>query len=239
MIQLPKVKLAFVTVLVSASLTSNLSPGLTHLSSHVIVSPSLSQPPGTGTPKRQETPGGTRGECKLTSNQTDQLLTALIPENVNGETTAEYPIFYFYIPYAPENINAIEFSVHDRDDKKTLYRTSVKLTKTPGVIGIPLPPKPENSLQINQSYLWRLVIYCDPNNSPEKSLEVYAWVTRVQQNPNAWYDRVTNLAKRYLADPQNPQVKKAWAEMLKSVGLEELAQEPLVSSVNSNPLNLK
>ncbi len=237
MIHLPKVKLAFVTLLVSAGLTSNLSPGLTHLSSQIIASPP--QPPGNGTPKRQETPGGTRGGCKLTSNQTDQPLTALVPKDLKGETTAEYPVFWFYIPDAPENINTIEFSVHDRDDKKTLYRTSVKLTKTPGVIGIPLPSKPEYSLQLNQSYLWRLMVNCDPEFSPENSLEVSGFVTRVQQNPNAWYDQLTNLAKRYLADPQNPEVKKAWVEMLKSVGLEELAQEPLVSSVVSNLLTLK
>ncbi|MFB8792152.1 MAG: DUF928 domain-containing protein [Potamolinea sp.] len=147
--------------------------------------------------------------------------------------------FGFIFLILTKNINAIEFSVHDRDDKKTLYRTSVKLTKTPGVIGIPLPPKPEHSLQLNHSYQWRLVVHCEPKDSSGDNLEAYGWVTRVKQSPNAWYDRVTNLAKRYLADPQNPEVKKAWTEMLKSVGLEGLAQEPLVSSVISNPLTLK
>ena len=235
MIQLPKVKLAFVTLLVSTGLISNLSPGLTHLSSQIIASPPQPQPSGNGTPKGRRTPGGTRGPCI----NTDQPLTALVPEEANGETTAEYPIFWFYVPNAAENINTIEFSLHNRDETKTLYRTSVKLTKTPGVIGIPLPAKPENSLQLNQSYLWRLVVFCNPNNSPEEALDVYGFVTRVQQNPNAWYDRVTNLAKRYLADPQNPEVKKAWVEMLKSVGLEGLAQAPLVSSVISNSVDLK
>lgn len=244
MIQLPKVKLAFVTLLVSAGFISNLSPGLTHLSAQIIASPPPTPTPipapTTGTSKGQRTPGGTRGDCKLTNNQTDQPLTALVPENVKGETTAEYPVFWFYIPDAPENINSLEFSVHDREDTKTLYRTSVKLTKTPGVIGIPLPPKPEYSLQLNQSYLWRLVVDCDQKVSSEiKRLQLNGFVTRVQQSPTAWYDQLTNLGKRYLADPQNPEVKKAWVEMLKSVGLEGLAQEPLVSSVISNPLTLK
>jgi len=237
MIQLPKVKLALVTLLVSAGLTSNLSPGLTHLSSQIIASPPT--PPGTGTSEDKRTPGGTRGDCKLTNNQTDKPLTALVPKDLKGETTAEYPVFWFYIPDAPENINTIEFSVHNQDETKTLYRTSVKFTKTPGVIGIPLPSKPEYSLQLNQSYRWRLMVRCDQKVSSGNDLEITGLVTRVPQSPNAWYDQLTNLGKRYLAEPQNPEVKKAWVEMLKSVGLEELAQEPLVSSVSSNPLTLE
>lgn len=233
MIHLPKVKLAFVTLLVSASLSSNLSPGWTQLSSHVSLHPSPA--PKKGTPKGQRTPGGTRGPCRNTA----QPLTALVPEDVEGETTAEYPTFWFYIPYTDQNIDAIEFSLDDQKYKKTFYRTFVKPTKTPGVIGIPLPKKPEHSLQLNQSYEWRLMVHCDPKHSADNALEVYGLVTRIKQSPNAWYDKLTNLGKRNLATPQNPEVTKAWTEMLKSVGLEGIAQEPLVSSVISNPLPLK
>jgi hypothetical protein len=208
-----------------ARFTSNLAPGSTQLTSPVIASPP--QPPDNKTPVGRRTPGGSRGgACK----QTDKPLTALVPENAQGLTTAEHPVFWFYVPDAPEDIHVIEFSVHDQNDTATLYRTSVQLSKTPGVVGIPLPPSPEHSLKLNESYHWRLIVNCDPNETSENVLELDGWVTRVQQSPNPWYDNLTNLAKRYLSEPQNPEVKTAWTALLKSVELEELAQAPLVSS---------
>jgi hypothetical protein len=156
----------------------------------------------------------------------------LVPANGKGLTTAEHPVFWFYIPYASEDIHSIEFSLHNREETATLYRTSLQLSKTPGVMGIPLPPSPEHSLKVNESYHWRLIVNCAQNESPENVLEVDGWVTRVQQSPNSvtWYDELTNLAKRYLSEPQNLEVKTAWKELLKSVDLEGIAQEPLVSS---------
>jgi hypothetical protein len=236
---LGKMKLAFITALAIASFTSNLAPGWTQPSSQV--SADLPPAPAPGTPDGQRTPGGTRGEtCKQTDKQTDKPFTALIPENGKGLTTAEHPIFWFYIPDAPEDINSIEFSVHDRDEKTTLYRTSLQLTKTPGVIGIPLPPVPEYSLKLNEIYHWRFTVICAQKETSKDPiiLELDGWVTRVQRNPNLesqviWYDELTNLAKRYLLKPQNPEVKKAWAELLKSVGLEGLAQAALVSALTN------
>lgn len=237
---LGKMKFAFVTALAIASFTSNLAPGWTQPSSQVIAE--LPPPPAPGTPDGQRTPGGTRGEtCKQTDKQTDKSLTALVPQNGKGLTTAEHPIFWFYIPDAPDDINSIEFSVHDRDEKTTLYRTSLQLTKTPGVIGIPLPPSPQYSLKLNEIYHWRFTVTCvgkEMSGDPI-ILELDGWVTRVQQSPNQviWYDELTNRAKRYLLEPQNPEVKKAWAELLRSVGLEGLAQEPLVSSSGNSENN--
>ncbi len=128
--------------------------------------------------------------------------------------------------------------MHDRHEKTTLYRTSLQLTKTPGVIGIPLPPSPEHSLKVNESYHWRLIVNCARTETSENVLELDGWVTRVQQSPNLvgaiWYDELTNRAQRFLLEPQNPQVKKAWTELLKSVGLEEVAQAPVVSAL-TNP----
>jgi hypothetical protein len=244
-------KLAFVTVLVIAllphyrlaageaklfaSFTSNPLLGWTQPGSQVIADLPL---PDTGTPTEgKRTPGGTRGgACKQTDKQTDQPFTALVPENAQGLTAAEHPVFWFFIPDAPEDIQSIEFSLHDRNDTTTLYRTSLPLTRTQGVIGIPLPSTPEHSLKLNESYHWRLIINCDQKEASKDPivLELEGWVTRVQQSSNLWYDELTNLAKRYLCEPQNPEVKKAWLELLKSVGLEELAQAPVVSAV-SNP----
>ena len=228
MIYLPKVKLGLVTILAIASFTNNPAPGWTQPSSLVIAE--LPPAPSTDTPSGPMSGGGTRspgnsGSCK----QTDKPLTALVPEKGNqGLTTTEHPVFWFYIPYAPDDIHSIEFSVHDREEKTTLYRTSIQLTKTSGVIGIPLPPSPEHSLKLNESYHWRLMVNCAHNESSENFLELDGWVTRVQPSSNLqgiiWYDELTNRAKRYLSNPQNSEVKKAWAELLKAAELEGVPQ---------------
>jgi hypothetical protein len=82
-------------------------------------------------------------------------------------------------------------------------------------------------------------VNCDRKQTSENVLELDGWVTRVQPSPNQliWYDELTNLAKRYLSNPQNPEFKKAWTELLKSVGLERLAQAPLVSALNETNHN--
>ncbi|MBD1841192.1 DUF928 domain-containing protein [Coleofasciculus sp. FACHB-64] len=232
---LPKMKLAFITVLAIASFTSNLALLWTQYSSQAIAG--LIEAPNTGTPdnNRIATPGGSRGgACK----QTEQQLTALIPEKTTQSlTTSEHPVFWFYIPDVPDDVHSIEFSLHDRNETKTFYRTSVQLTKIPGVIGIPLPPSPKSSLKLNESYHWRFIVRCTPNETPEDDIELDGWVTRVPQTPNLenqviWHDELTNLANRYLSEPQNTEVKNAWAKLLKSVGLEGLAQVPLISSVS-------
>ena len=247
-------KLAFITALAIALLpdyaiaqralpeaiarfSSNSAPGWTQPSSQVIYE--LPPAPNPDTPKGNRTPGGSRGGCQQADKQTDKLLTALAPEkSTQSLTTAEHPVFWFYIPDTAQGIHSIEFSLHDRDEKTTLYRTSLQLTKTPGIISIPLPSSPENSLKLEESYHWRLIVNCDPKETSENILELDGWVKRVQPNPNfqgvIWYDEVTKRAKRYLLEPQNPEVKNAWVQLLKSVGLEGLAQAPLISSVSNS-----
>ncbi|MEW6493441.1 MAG: DUF928 domain-containing protein [Cyanobacteriota bacterium] len=214
-----------------ANFTSISAPGWTQPSSPKIAE--IPPVPDNGTPNGQRTPGGTRPELSAACKQTDKPLTALVPENGKGLTTAEHPVFWFYIPYASGDIHSIEFSLHDRKETTTVYRTSLQLSKTPGVVGISLPPSPEHSLKVNESYHWRLIVNCDRKETAENILELDGWVTRVQQSPNLWYNELTHLAKRYLLEPQNPEVKKAWTEALRSVGLEELAQEPLLSALTN------
>ena len=196
-------------------------------------------PPGTGSPEDPQKPGGTRdgsgvGACQ----QTDQPFTALVPKNADESlTTAEYPVFWFYIPHASEDIHSIEFSLHDANETETFYRSPIQLTKTPGVIGIPLPPSPKSSLKLNQTYRWKLMVNCTAQAKADEVIALEGLVTRVQSSPNLvgaiWYDELTNRAQRFLLEPQNPEVKKAWSELLKSVGLEELAQAPLVSALKN------
>jgi hypothetical protein len=73
-------------------------------------------------------------------------------------------------------------------------------------------------------------------------LEIYGFIQRVALTPererqinagmpDVWYDALTRLANLYIASPQDAALKNDWARLLKSAGLEELAQERLVGSV--------
>jgi hypothetical protein len=220
-----------------ASFTSNPVPKWTQPGSQVIAD--LPPEPREGTPTSgKRTPGGTRGgACKQTGKQTDQPFTALVPEDAKGLTAAQHPVFWFFIPDAPEDIQSIEFSLHDSNDTTTLYRTSLPLTRTQGVIGIPLPSSPEYSLKLNESYHWRLIINCDQTETSKAPMELEGWVTRVQQSRNLWHDELTNLAKRYLSEPENPEVKKAWVELMQSVDLEWLTNKQPTQLVNDSKNN--
>ncbi|HEY9829044.1 MAG TPA: DUF928 domain-containing protein [Stenomitos sp.] len=238
MIHRPNVKLAFVSVFALVGFTINLAPGWTQSHAPVMALPlaKVRLPPETGSPEDPQKPGGTRGGA---CQQTDQPFTALVPKNADESlTTAEYPVFWFYIPHASEDIHSIEFSLHDQDDTTTLYRSPLQLPKTPGVIGIPLPPSAKSSLKLNQSYRWKFIVNCTAQAKPEDVIALEGLVTRVQPSPNLvgaiWYDELTNRAQRFLLEPQNPEVKRAWSELLKSVGLEELVQAPVVSASESS-----
>src|SRR3569832_631999 len=134
-----------------ARFTSNSAPGWTQASSQVIFE--LPPPPNPDTPDGHRTPGGSRGGCMQAGKQTDKLLTALVPQkSTQSLTTAEHPVFWFYIPDVPDDEHSIEFSLHDRYEKTTLFRSSLLLTYAPGVIGVPLPHSPEYSLILNERY---------------------------------------------------------------------------------------
>jgi hypothetical protein len=247
MIRLPNIKLAFVSVFAMVAsqtaegitgFTLKLAPGWTQSHAQVMADLPLAKvplPPGTGSPDDPQKPGGTRGGA---CQQTDKPFTALVPKNADESlTTAEYPVFWFYIPHGSADIHSIEFSLHNQDETKTVYLAPIQLTKTPGVIGIPLPPSPKSSLKENQTYRWKLIINCTAQAKPEDVIALEGLVTRVQASPNRvgaiWYDELTNRAQRFRLEPQNSEVKKAWTELLKAVGLEELAQAPVVSSVGN------
>lgn len=199
----------------------------------------IGQIPSDPPPRGHKTPGGGLGpnnSCK----QTNKLLTALVPLQIEQRLTAsEYPTFWFYIPYAPEDIQSVEFSLHDREEDE-IYRTTLKLSKTPGIIGIRLPSSPKYALKQGAFYHWYLVIKCEQN--PQTRLSVDEWVQRVPltpdrqsqidaTKPDIWYDSLTRIAELRRTAPADDKLKNEWNNLLKSAELQQLANEPLVESI--------
>lgn len=170
-----------------------------------------------------------------------------ISKSFLASTVAEHPTFWFYVPNLPAHARSGEFVLQNEagDD---VYRTPLVLPQKPGVISISLPQNPQYSLKTDNKYHWYFKVYCgNPQETPEYFFvdgEVQrVALTRVLESQlntaksgkyrvyaanNIWYDALTNLADLLSTDSQNPMLAEDWADLLKSVGLQDLAQAPIV-----------
>jgi hypothetical protein len=205
-----------------------------------------SQPPRTPPPPppdNQTKPGGGLNPSNPSCKTTSKPLTALIPVKNPVLTTREHPTFLFYVPYASDDVRFGEFSLLVGPEEKTrLYKTRFTLPQTPGIVSITLPSAPEYALEEGQYYHWYFKLYCQTNTSSQPSVDVNGWVQRVAltpererqinaATPDVWYDASANLAESLRASPQDARLRNDWLNLLKSIGSEDLAQEPLVGPV--------
>ncbi|MBV8885555.1 MAG: DUF928 domain-containing protein [Chroococcidiopsidaceae cyanobacterium CP_BM_RX_35] len=165
-----------------------------------------------------------------------------------GKTVAEYPTFWFYVPYGRASLRSIEFVLQDAEDND-IYRTSVKLTDIPGVIGLPLPSKLA-PLKIGKLYHWffKTKATCDAQQPSGLEDYVEGWVQRVQISPvlakqleaatppqqftiysanGIWYEALTTLAELRLAAPKDATLNASWVKLLQSAGLGDISSKPI------------
>lgn len=201
-------------------------------------------PPDIGEPG-QRSEAGSRG-CEEMNKQfasSQKRLTALVPvysdsELVLGATIAEYPTFWFYIPYQPPIPG--KFVLRDKDGK-LVYQTDVTLPETPGVVSVSLP-RAEAPLEIGKQYHWFLKIYCKAQQPPTF---VEGWIQRNSLNPvlksqlekatprdrfalyatkGIWFDALSTAVELRRRNPKDT----SWAALLRAVGLNNIAIEPIV-----------
>jgi hypothetical protein len=217
-------------------------------------------PPERGAPGNRGE-GASRGECI----HRDLPLTALVPSyeepltksqqelgtitHVWGLTSVEQPSFWFYIPFNRTSIEEIEF-VLQTDNNNTIYRTSVSVPSTPGIIRVIIPQNSQTFFMANKPYRWffKVKVACKPKQSPTLHY-VEGWVQRVNLDQTSlerlkqaslhqqaviyarqgiWYDALTSLAKLRLANPQDSALAEDWKNLLKEIGLEKFATQPLI-----------
>jgi len=208
-------------------------------------------------PPGQREPGGSLGEPEAVCPAVPGTLTAIAPPNVQGKTISEQPMFWFYVPYGAEQPGVGEFSLFTQNVQQELYRGYFSLPTTAGFVGIPIPVAVGSQLQNSNHYRWYLNLYCqEPTESAESeplnietiptevpNLSIYGWVQRVEATSEhqslisngadtIWYDAIAHLAQQ-LQDPaqSNQDVQEKWTELLSSVGLDDLADEPVIGPV--------
>ena len=205
-----------------------------------------------GTPPERE-PAGTRG-CG--ENTTGTPFTPLLPvskSGFSGYTLTEHPTFWFYIPYKTSSVSSGKFSIEDQQGNP-LYQTSVRLPNTPGIVSISIPIT-EKPLEKNKEYRWTftLTLSCASQETSESANQETSelpnvWHTGIVQRVDMpalesqlktatleerinlyvengiWYDAPTDLAK-------SNEPSQAWRNLLKSFGLEQLANEAIAGEV--------
>ena len=186
--------------------------------------------------------GAKRGTCPETENSLLALTSATevetntLPETyVGGVTTAERPTLWFDVPYALTDELTAEFVLQDSQGQDVYRTTSAEFStpnQTPGIVGVAISS--EASLEIGSPYQWYFKVNCGSESplyvqggiervalSPEMASQLAAASplekAALYQENEIWYDAVDAIAPLYLAQPNDPSVSAAWAELLRSL----------------------
>ncbi|NET35663.1 MAG: DUF928 domain-containing protein [Cyanothece sp. SIO1E1] len=220
-------------------LASVLSPALILTYSLGFQAPaySLEFPPtgGRGAPGRT-IGGGIRGDSCIDTKGTP--LTALMPGDQVAKTVTPHPTFFWYVPET--TAKQAEFFISDESGNK-VYQGTILLAETPGVLKMQLP-ETSLDLETNQNYYWEFAIICDPLDRTRDAY-VQGMIQRTELNldlqtrlgeadlleraqlyakEQIWQDTLTIAAQLWRPN------RYIWVGLLNSVGLDAIAQEPLV-----------
>jgi hypothetical protein len=195
--------------------------------------------------------GAARGGCS--SNTPHMQLTALTPITSTGksalvETVSSHPTFFVYLPET--SAQKAEFVVQDMKSQKDLYHETLMLKRTGGIVQVSLPTETTTALEPNRQYNWSFTLLCDPEDA-SANLFVEGVVQRVEatsafaqeikdkqladQAPlyaaqGYWFESLQTLAQMRQSNPQDKAASEDWADLLSSVKLDAIAQQPILSN---------
>ncbi len=199
-----------------------------------------------------ETKGsGSRGGCQnpLSEAKQDSLpVTALMPSNSRVTTVKPHPTIYLYVPQTSSQ--QAEFVLYDWTNRvrKPLYQAQFSISNASGIMKVNLPESV--ALQPGSTYVWQFHIICDPNDRSrdqytEGALErinltpqQQAKIEQVQQQPlvqaqlyanaGVWSETLEIVEQLRESSPNS------WEQLLQSVGLSELAQQPILDCCSNS-----
>jgi len=224
------------------------------------------EPENRGAPKDRQG-AGTRGDCPNVSIP----LTALIPlmsnnlsqkqqKPVNASTTkfalgltvSEFPTFWFYFPYAAQDVNSVKLILLDEENNSvTKEPISINISGTPGVISVRLPAT-EKPLESGKYYHWYFLVDCNPQSRTD-DIAVEGLVKRIEPNSDLnrrlktknpeeiaviyaeagiWQDAISTLGELRRSKPQDSRLASDWQGLLKSVELDSIATQTITPCCN-------
>ncbi len=190
--------------------------------------------------------GSSRGleRCPQDQNLSQPYLTALLPSSKVGFTKESYLTIFIYIP---ETIaDQAFFSIKDKQNND-IYQTVLPLDRKGGIVGIKLK-KDIAALEIGKQYLWSFVLMCNNQLRPDSpmvqgeiirlksneqdnfSTDYHQLLQRFIDNAQAgiWYDTLSGLVQVHTSNPNDENVAQIWSDFLNSVGLNFVADQPVL-----------
>lgn len=180
--------------------------------------------------------------------QNTEVVIPLVPTSKEAQqTTKDHPTFFFYIPKTVKPVEGLEFVLRDEDNSEPLYRQTFPAIEQAGIISI-TPPANQPSLKAGKEYTWGFSMICDANSREqdqflEGKIELMQdenIAAQIQETTKPldravlyatagfWENALSILADLRTQNPNDPEVKQYWADLLKSVNLEEVADKPLL-----------
>lgn len=176
-------------------------------------------------------------------------LVAIVPSSSFGNyglTLEAYPSFYIHMPSVPGA--RLEFVLLDELGDR-IYDTSYLVADRDATFSIDLPRNANfPPLEVGQIYTWQIRLKLNPSSivtdylvqgqierfepepvlaealataTPEEKVKLYA-------DTGLWYDALHALAQLRRENPNDPLLDNEWAQLLRSVGLDEIADKPLI-----------
>jgi hypothetical protein len=206
-------------------------------------------PPTSGPPPVNRLGGATRSP-KPCITDTGSLI-ALVPESGFGETMAEYPTVFWYMPKTVAS--QLDFVLRDANQEE-IYSTTYTLAKSadntvvgsPGIMSLSLPAFANlPPLKLNQEYFWIVALVCSPTDRSE-DVYVGGGIKRVQADPTfarqvqqatpqerialyankrLWYETLATLVELQRDRPNSYDLTNAFNKLLTSVGLQGLPSQ--------------
>jgi Domain of Unknown Function (DUF928) len=205
------------------------------------------KPPGDRAPRTSA--GGASREPSscgiIRNNPVEENVTPLLPASNIGLTLAEHPTIFIYVPETRAKV--VFFSVQDANDNN-IYQDYFDLPDKHGIIQFKLPIA-SPGLKIDQKYRWSLAMICTQNLEPDSPF-VSGWIHRVSSRntlnnsldfsvsldsviklaaSGLWYDTLSTLAELRRTQPNNQILATSWQDLLNSVGLNAIADEPVIN----------
>ncbi|MBD2462074.1 DUF928 domain-containing protein [Oscillatoria sp. FACHB-1407] len=171
----------------------------------------------------------------------------LVPQQVYGRTISAAPKLFIYVP--PTQGMKAELNLISPDYQLILTK-EFTLPQGEGIIVVDLEMPDRNSaLQLGALYEWNFVIPIDPVD-PSGDVSLYGWVERIEPGSElssvlahsttgdrplhlaaagVWYDTLTSLHTLRQLNPDNPHYTAQWQQLLESVDLEYLANQPVIA----------
>lgn len=183
--------------------------------------------------------GATRGSC-VTDHQ---RLTALLPATNLGQTALARPTLFVFVPRS--HASQGELVITDAQNRQ-VSTIIVDLPPEPGILSL----RPTTDLNLGQDYRWSFTLLCGTDaDDPSARVSVSGVVERIQPRSDVakklasqrmgdrlsaaaeaglWYETLAILAELQRQPTTQDMARSEWQAVLRAVGLEAIAQAPLV-----------